>query len=515
MTFSVIDWLVAGIYLAVVVAIGIISTRRHDNVAGYFLGGRAMPAWAVACSVLATALSGATFIGVPEMTFGGNLTYLILNIGEVIAGFIVAFLFVPVIYRAGTITIYGYLGKRFGPSSVTAASSMFLIGRLLSSGARLFIAAIAFSLMLYGDTQDQHLIAAIVLFGVVGTLYTVCGGIRAVIWTDTIQLFVMVFAALLSIYLLLRAIPLSAGEVVAVLRDFEGVNKLKVVDFSFNPGRPFTFWTGVFAATVVATSTFGVDHDMAQRVLTARSALHGGWALVASKLMAIPVVLLFMIIGLLLSIFYGRPDIMGDATPADTLTDPQGVYPQFLLNHLPMGLRGLTLAGLIAAALSTFDSAINAMGSVIIADFYIPLVNRGRKRAGLPPREDSVSDVGLSRISVAVMGGALTLFAILAVYMKAQDEGTLIDFALGIMAFAHAPLLGVFCTALFTRRGNPVTVLAGLICGVITVLLVQPYMLQRWLDISIAWPWYWVIASPVAFLVCCAGSTTQNLKGDA
>ncbi len=503
--FGIIDWLVVIVYMAVMLAIGAILSRKQSDARFFFLGGRAMPAWAVSLSVLATALSAATFIGVPQIAFDGDLTYLITNIGSILSAFIIAVFFVPPIYRTGSVTIYGYLGRRFGPASKTAAGLMFLVGRLLSSGARLFMAGIGFALMMYGETTTRELIFAVVLLGVIGTIYTVSGGIRAVIWTDVLQIAVMVMAALVSAILLRQAIPLSMGEIVAALRDADGVNKLRLVDASFNISNPYTLWAGTFAMIVVGVSTHGVDHDMAQRVMTARSPWHGGMALISSIILGIPVILLFLIIGLLLFVFYQRPDLMGAAAPLDPIVDTRRVFPQFVLHHLPIGLRGLTMAGLFAAAMSTFDSAINAMAACLVADVYAPwrAWRRGEKVIDV---DATLPGVFGSRLAVGVMGALLTAFAVGAVYLQEQGGESLINFALGVMAFALAPMLGVFCAALFTSRGNTKTVYAAFIAGVALVLLLQPYMLPAWTGVAVGWPWVWVIVSPLCFLICVAGA---------
>lgn len=494
--FGPLDWLIIIVYTAMMVAIGAFFARKHEDADSYFLGNRQMPVWAVALSVMATSLSAATFIGVPQIAYDGDLTYLITNIGGMLSAFIVAFVIFPPLYRAGTITIYGYLGQRFGEPSMIAASAMFLLGRLLASGARLFIAAIAVSLIVYGNIQTSSLLWAILFFGIVGTLYTCIGGIRAVIWTDTIQIFVVVFAAAFSIYLLLDLIPLSLGEIIAALRDAGGKDKLQVVDLRFKPELNYTLWTGIFAATIVSTGAYGADHDMVQRMLAAKSPLRGGLALIASTALSIPVVLMFMVIGLLLYVYYGRPDLMGVMAPMDVIQDTRKVYPHFLLSHLPTGLKGLAMAGLFAAAMSSFDSAINAMASTAIADIYTPLRKLGNK---------SELSSWAQRGSVIFMGAMLTLFAMLAVFLQGKnDDNAVVNFALGVMAFAHAPLLGVFCAALFTKRGNNASVLFALAAGSLTVLLLQPYALQAWFDFKLGWPWYIVIAAPLSFLVCVA-----------
>ncbi|HOR49933.1 MAG TPA: sodium/solute symporter [Candidatus Hydrogenedentes bacterium] len=504
--FAFVDWTILFIYMGVMLVIGALVSRQQSDSQFFFLGGRSMPSWAVALSVVATALSAATFIGVPQMAFEGDFTYLATNLGAMIAAFIIAFYFVPPIYAAGTVTIYGYLGQRYGESARTAAGAMFLLGRLLSSGARLFMAGIGFSLMLYGETARHHLIFAILLLGIVGTLYTVSGGIRAVIWTDVIQIIVMVVAALAAVAYLVSLIPLTPGQMVAELTSSQGVNKLKVLDFSLNFSNPFTFWSALFAMTIVSLSTHGVDQDMLQRVMTAKSPFHGGLALIGSMAIAVPIILVFLIIGALLHLFYTRPDLMGNAFPPDVVEDTRRLFPQFVLQHLPVGLRGLTMAGLIAAAMSTFDSAINAMASSLIADLYAPLRAFLKKMKSGQKEEEHLPDLAGSRFAVGLMGFLLTLFAIGAIYLQEQGGESLINFALGVMAFAQAPLLGVFCTALFTRRGNAASALTAFATGIGLVLLLQPYMLPKWAGFTLGWTWIWAVVSPVCFLICLCGS---------
>lgn len=512
--FSLLDWLIMAGYIAVVVSMGTYISRRQRDTRYFFLGGRSMPAWAVACSVLASALSAATFIGVPQMAFEGNLTYLILNAGSMIAAFIIAFLFVPPIYSAGTVTIYGYLGQRYGIGAKAAAGSMFLLGRLLASGARLFMAGIGFSLMLSTAPSRNTLILAVIALGMVGTLYTLFGGIRAVIWMNVLQLAVLTAAALFAGAFLWRLIPASTTEVFNALRDADGVNKLQIIDASFNLSNPFTLWSGVFAMTVVAVSTYGVDHDMLQRVMTAKSPTHGGWALISSILLGIPVILIFLGIGLLLYVYYQRPDLMGAAAPADVIEDTRRVFPQFVLNHLPSGLRGLVMTGLFAAAMSTFDSAINAMASSLVADIYAPWrVYRAGNLTGTG--ESNLPDLKKSRLAVGLMGSSLTAFAVGAVYLQEQGGQTLIDFALGVMAFALAPLLGVFCAALFTRRGNTPSVFAALGLGILSVLALQPYALPALTGIQVGWTWVWVFVSPLCFLICILGKPAAGAERNA
>lgn len=515
--FTRIDWGILFGYMGFVALIGALAARRKTDAEGYFLAERSMPAWAVALSIIATTLSVATFVGAPQEAFVGNLTYLSPNLGGLLAVLIVASVFVPRLYRAGTVTIYGYIEQRFGPTAKVATSCMFLFGRLLASGARLFIAAIPVCLLLWGETQPstKHLIVAIILIGAIGTAYVVSGGIRAVIWTDTAQILIVIGAAVVSIALILGKIPLSLGEVVQVLSEAgsgpDGHSKLRVIDTTLNTTTPYTLWTALLGATFLNVAAYGVDHDMAQRMLTARSPLRGSLSLIAAQVLGMAVVSLFLILGLLLYIFYKRPDIMGPAAPTDPLLTSQQVYPQFLLNHMPVGLAGLAMAGMFAAAQGSLDSAINALASSAVADLYWPL----RRRLGLPVENSTWAP----RLAVVIIGAMLIGFAVVSAMMFDPQNNTLIRFALGVMAFAYTGMLAVFLTALLTKRGNTASVLAALATGVVVTTLVQDSILAWWSTKLLGWPlrlaifWWMPVGTIVSFLVCVAGRRAEQPRG--
>lgn len=517
--FTNLDWAVLAGYMLLMAVIGTLAARRKTDAAGYFLAERSMPTFAVALSIIATSLSVATFVGAPQESFTGDLTYLSLNIGAFVAVTLVAALFIPRFYRAGTVTIYGYIDQRFGPSAMIAVSCMFLLGRLLASGARLFIAAIPVCLLLFGAFEPSRfqLITAIVLIGAIGTAYTIAGGIRAVIWTDTVQIVIVFGAALLSVALLLHYIPLSIPQIIDVLAapGPDGHSKLRVIDWSWNATGKYTFWTALIGATFLNTAAYGVDHDLAQRMLTARSPLRGSLSLLIAQTIGMGVILVFLLVGLLLHIFYQRPDLMGPNAPADPLRASLQVYPQFLLHHMPTGLAGLTIAGMFAAAQGSLDSAINAMASSAVADLYWPL----RRKLGLPV--DTTAAAKAPRLAVALTGLVLILFAVLSVFRYDPKEKTLIDFALGVMAFAYTGMLGVFLTALLTRRGNTTSVLAALAAGVLVTLLLQDGIYARWTALLTGHPhrlasfWWMPIGTLISFTICLLGKPKTALTTEA
>lgn len=510
-------WVVLAGYFALMVVVGTaVGHARRHNVEEYFLGNRAMPAWAVAISFVATSLSAATFYGVPDDAYLGDVSYLILNLGAFVAVFIVALLFVPRLYRAGTVTIYGYLGKRFGETSVIAVSSAFLFGRMLASGSRLFLAALPLCLLLFGraDPTKGQQVFAVCMIGLVGTLYTVAGGVRAVIWTDTIQFFIVVGTVLLSIGMLLHRIPLSPAELWHVLGQpgtgVAGHSKLHLVDTAFDFSRPFTLWAALFGVVFLHTAVYGVDHDFAQRFLVSKSPVRGGLSMIASQFIGVAVVGLFVSIGLLLYVYYRRPDLMGTAAP-DYRPDKLA-YPLFLLKELPPVLSGLAIAGFFAIAQGSMDSATNAMASSAVADLYFPI----RRRLGHDV--DPQRDTHAPRLAVAMMGGLMTLFAVVCVFVYDPRQTTLLNFVLGIMGFAYAGMLGVFLAALFTRRGNNATVIAALVTGVLTVVLLQDHVYGWWTErmfgraAKLAWPWWLPVGTTVAFLVCVLGQPPAAVR---
>src|SRR5665213_1228999 len=249
--FGPIDWGIIAVYFAVMIYIGVIAARKDQDTREYFLAHRSMPTWAVSISIVATSLSAATFVGVPDLAFKQNLSYLALAFAGLLAVLVVATLFVPKLYRAGTVTIYGYLNQRYGEGAMIAVSATFLVGRMLASGARLFIAAVPLCLLMFAKHNDAsfaptrwQFVFAIVLIGVVGTFYTAFGGIRTVIWIDVIQFFIVAGAAGLSVYLLLKAIPIPIRQIFAALANPnsgpDGHSKLYLFDTSANPCLLYT-----------------------------------------------------------------------------------------------------------------------------------------------------------------------------------------------------------------------------------------------------------------------------------
>ncbi len=534
--FGSLDWIVVGGYLLVLLLSGIYFARKEpEGSQEYFLAGRRMPAWAVACSILASTLSVATFIGVPETTYAdaGNLTYLSTNIGGLLAILIVAYVFIPRFFRENVTTVYELLDRRFGHNAKRAASAAFMLGRVFASGARVYIAAIPLAMILFGPEnakEPAYLIGAITVLSIVAILYTLVGGIASVIYTDVIQTVVLLGAILAGVIMLWLRIPASASDIISTLSAptlqtaagaVTGASKLTLLDFSFDLSKDFALPAALTGFMLINLAAYGTDHDMAQRMLTCKNAVQGGRSAIAAICMGVPVVLLFLVIGLLLFVFYKSPQLMGAAAPNYQPADKE-VLLTFVMREFPAGLSGLMVAGLFAVGLGSLNSAINAMAATFVKDFYIPF-NPGKSESHF---------LSVSRWAVAGWGILLGAFAILCIFwVRSNPNTTLLGFALGVMTFAYSGLLAVFLCAIFTRRGNGTSAIAALVTGFTVVVLLQPVF---WLGLAsalpglipnapatgrtvaslkaafpmlqLAFPWHMVIGTVLAFAVCFSGS---------
>lgn len=527
-----LDWTILGAYMAFLVAAGAWLARREPTGSDeYFLASRRMPVWAVAFSIVASSLSVATFIGGPEQSFRGDLTYLSTNLGGILAVFVVAWVFIPAFYRANCTTIYEVLEHRMGRGAKEAASAAFMTGRVFASGARLYIAALPMAAIAFSVEQQTPttLILAIVVLAFAGVVVTLVGGIASVIWTDVLQTFVMLGAVIGAIVYLLWLIPAPIGEVVNALHTggVDGASKLAIIrtGIPIDLSQNFTLLTAVLGFSLIALASNGTDHDMVQRMLTCKSAVSGGRSVLLATFAAIPVVSLFMVVGLLIWVFYTRADLMGDAGPspeAAAQAAAKGAQPflLFIVNEIPSGLRGAMVAGIFAVGLGSLNSAINAMAATFVKDFYTRWV----------PAKSERHYLAAGRWAVVGWGVVLAAFATLCVFWRQADGSkTLIDFAIGVMTFAYTGLLAIFLTALFTKRGSSASAIGALITGFTVVLFFQtPFWLLiaktgvipptvaglphdaltiqaalPWL--KVAFPWHMLVGTVLATGVCLLG----------
>ncbi len=516
--FALLDWFVFIGYFVLTAVVGImISRKKVSTMNEYFLAKKQMPIWAVAISLLATTQSAATFLGGPEAAYKGNLTYLSTNIGTILGILIVAFVFIPKFYEKNVMTVYELLRERYGASAQKATALWYFFGRVFASGARLYMAAIAMSMVLFFDIAPSHILFATVLLVLVGIVYAYSGGIRSVIISDVVQLVIYVGAAVVAIFSLLAAFSASPAEIVEVLKTgVDGTSKLKLFDFSFHGfSDAYTVWTAMTGFLLLTVASHALDQDMTQRLLTCKNAREGTRSTIMGALIGLPVVFVFMLVGLLLYVFYNHPALLkGNAEHIVDMTKnaPQSVqiFMYYILNEMPAGLRGLMTIGVMAAAVSTLNSGLNSMSSVLVNDFYKPMCDRRGQAYG------SEHYVKAGRVGVLVAALLLGTVSSLSYYMQQASDMPLLNFALSMMVFAYTGLLGVFCIAMFTKRGNSISVIAALSVGFVFTVFMQPYVwkpiVNDGLGISLSnpsFPWVLVFVSMLSACVCALGKVKK------
>ncbi len=522
---TLLDWLIVALFLGTLMAIGYAFSRKNKDVEDYFVAGRSMPGWIVAIAATGTTISAGTFVGSPELGFNTDLTYVLNLLGAIVGGMLVAALIMPKLYKANTITIYGYIGDRFGEKSKRVNSAMFLLGQLFTSGSRLFIAAIAISVIVFGGIKFDFMVYSIILLGIVSTIYTMMGGIKGLLYIDTFQTLLLVGTGVVALIMVFCAIDMPVSDMWAMLTDggltkipgadagavatdgslvgWQEGSKLKMFDFSLNWASPYTVLGGMIGVAFFKVCQYTTDHEFVQRQLACRDVKQASMSLVWSQLISLPIVLVFLLIGSLLFVKY-KSEFLATGNPSQFFTDARDIFPQYIKNHIPMGVRGLMITGLLAAALSSFNSAINAMASSFVTDLYLPIrADKGKAVKG------DAEQLSSSRKMVFLMGMLLTGFAIVTAVMQEASGLNLVDFATGVMCFAYAGMIGVFLTAIFTKRGNTTSVVAAIVVG---ALIIIPLMFQKQIFGTqyIAWTWWAPIGGIISTTICMLGKPKKK-----
>ena len=522
---TIFDWLIVALFLGTLMAIGYAFSRRNKDVEDYFVAGRSMPGWIVAIAATGTTISAGTFVGSPELGFNTDLTYVLNLLGSIVGGMVVAALIMPKLYKANTITIYGFIGDRFGEKSKRVNSAMFLLGQLFTSGSRLFIAAIAISVIVFGGIKFDFMVYSIIILGLVSTIYTMMGGIKGLLYIDTFQTLLLVGTGVVALIMVFCSLDMSVADIWATITDggltkipgadaggvtadgaivgWQEGSKVKIFDFSINWASPYTVLGGMIGVAFFKVCQYTTDHEFVQRQLACNDVKQASRSLVWSQLISLPIVVVFLMFGVLLFAMFKTVFLAGGEL-SQFFADARDIFPLYIKNHIPTGVRGLMITGLLAAALSSFNSAINAMASSFVTDLYLPI----RAELGKEVKGDA-DQLSSSRKMVFLMGMLLTGFAIVTAVMQEASGLNLVDFATGVMCFAYAGMIGVFLTAIFTEnRGNYYTVVAAIVAGAAIII---PLMFQKQLFGTqyIAWTWWAPIGGIISTAICLLGKTKK------
>ncbi|CAN5263085.1 sodium:solute symporter [soil metagenome] len=465
-----IDLLVIAAYFIAVIYVGLVFGRKENSLESFALGGRSIPWWAVLASIIAAETSAATFIGTPGEGYKlVNYTYLQLVLGMIIGRVIVAFIFLKPFYDQNVFSIYEYLQFRFGPGTRKAASAIFLVTRILASGARLYVAAIvlavAFTIIngVQPSASQQFIIylVSIVLITVITAIYTAIGGIKVVIWTDCIQSSVMIGGAIGAIFVLLGQIPgplvnqlLLTGNLSMITFGIDA-NAGLLTNFRNVLCADYTIWAALIGMTFTTLATHGTDQDMVQRMLTAPDYKKSRISLVLSGLADLPIGFIFLTIGILLHLYYQAH--LDPSLPTKT----NEVFAYFILKQMPIGLRGLLIAGIFATSMGSLSAALNALATSYTRDFY----------QGPGDQHEGVKAVSEVRKFTYVFAALVIVVAVATAYFVIEHpDSRIIPIVLGIFGYTYGSMLGIFLLGLLTKtRGNDKGNCIGMIVGFIVV----------------------------------------------
>lgn len=498
--FSYIDYIVIVVYLIGVAAIGIVIAGRQTSTSDYFLGSRDIPWWAVLFSVVATETSTLTFISIPAVAYGGNLTFLQITLGYIAGRILVSIYFLPKYYEGNLATAYQFLGQRFGASMRNATSSTFMVTRLLADGVRLFATAIPLAVILRlggafaGWSDIEVYLLSIAVISVITLLYTLIGGIKAVVWMDVMQMAVYIGGAVLAGAIMIAGLPNGLQTAISTA---EAAGKLQVLDFGFDMpfaefiAQPYTFFTALIGGAVFSVASHGTDQLIVQRLLTTRNCKDSQKALVWSGVVVAIQFALFLGIGLLLYGFYNAqsPDALGLAT-----TDE--IFAKFIVEELPVGLSGLIVASLFAAAMSSLSSSLNSLASSTTLDLYKPYFGAQNSKE---------KDLRISRIITVGWAIILTCSAFFFAYLQLQEgeRPAVVELGLGIASYTYGGLLGAFLLGRLFSKPDSRDALVGFFIGLISLLFMVEGPIQNLLPgegLAIAWPLYTVVGSIIVVL---------------
>jgi SSS family solute:Na+ symporter len=465
--FTSLDLIVLVVYLLGVTVWGAWLGRGQKGGVDYFLGSRSLPWWAVMLSVVATETSTLTFLSVPGVAYMGTMTFLQLTIGYLFGRLVVAAVLLPAYYRGELTTAYHLLQARFGLGARRFTSAIFMVTRVLSDSVRLFATAIPLAIITGWPYWES-----ILVIGVLTLVYTYFGGIKAVVWIDSLQMVLYLGGAVAALVALQIGVSGGWG---AILSSAGAAGKLHTFDFSFDRMQPYTFWAAVLGGGFISMSSHGVDQIIVQRLLTTKDLRSSQKALVGSAFAIIVQFTLFLGVGLGLWVFYqGR-----------TFERSDEIFARFIVEQLPPGITGLLIAGVFAAAMSTLSGSINSLASASAFDYWAPLVGAGETHGDEADARVLRAGKVFSLIWAVMLVGAAVLFIPLS-------KGTsAVEVALGIASLVYGGLLGAFFLGVLTRRPGQWAAIIGVGVGIGLTTLLRNEM---------AWPWYALFGSVVTFV---------------
>jgi SSS family transporter len=487
MRLHTIDLVLIAAYLVGITLFGLRFRSSKDSNArslrSYFLADQTIPWWAIALSIVSAETSTLTIISIPGVAFAGDFGFLQVVIGYMLGRIVVAALFLPRYFQGQMLTAYQLIDQRFGRRLHKVTAGLFLLTRAAAEGVRVFAVSIVVGIAIgTGDVLSIAIISALTL------LYTFEGGMAAVIWTDVVQMVIYIGGTIVAIATLGNHVPGGWSQIHQIAG---AADKFRIFHFALNLTQTYTFWAGVLGGTFLTMASHGTDQLMVQRMLAARNLRESRIALLSSGVIIFLQFTLFLLIGAGLYVFYGLH-------PATFRTNDY-IFPTFIVHEMPIGIAGLLIAAILAAAMSNLSAALNSLSSTTVVDFYMHW----------RPQADDRERMMISRSSTVLW--AFVLFAVAVYSVFVGGKGHVVEIGLSIASVAYGALLGVFLLGTLTRYATQTGAIIGMITGfalnialwlqkgpihLSSLPLVGDITLPR-----VAWTWYVLIGSAVTFIV--------------
>ncbi len=470
MNFSFIDYLIIAIYLIGVTLSGIIIAGKQKTSRDYFLGGKEMSWWSVGFSIVASETSTLTFISIPGLAYKSNMHFLQIAIGYFIGRLLVSIIFIPAYYKGDLETAYDFIGRRFGISLRKFASSIFIITRVLASGVRLFATAIP----LHFVTGFDY-VTCILMIGIFTLIYTYIGGLKAVVAMDVVQLFIYLSGAIISMVIILNHFPNGLNDVI----HFATLNINKFEIFSFNFGNsfydfflsPYTLFGGLLGGTFLTMASHGTDQLLVQRLLGCKTKFESQKALMLDALLIVIQFAFFLFLGLCLFAFYDGVEFQKLG-----LTSSDEIFPKFIVENLPIGIKGIVIAGVLASAMGTLSSAISSLASSTYLDLF--------------KTENRSNEIFWSKIFTLIWG----IILIFGATLFTDTKNPVVEIGLKIASITYGGLLGTFFLGLFFKNTNQIDAFIGFIFGLLSMGCVLLFT-------KIDFTWHTLIGTCVTIIV--------------
>ena len=475
------DLALVAVYLVGITLFGLRFRKRSGGGAAdrslrsYFLANNTIPWWAISLSIVSAETSTLTIISIPGVAFAGDFGFLQVVIGYMIGRIVVAGLFLPRYFAGEMLTAYQLIDRRFGPSLHKVTAGLFLLTRAAAEGVRVFAVSIVVGIAI--GTRD---VLSIGIISALTLLYTFEGGMAAVIWTDVVQMAIYVGGTVVAIATLGSHVTGGWSTIHAVAG---AAGKFHMLNFALNLTTTYTFWAGVLGGTFLTMASHGTDQLMVQRMLAAKNLRESQLALLSSGVVIFVQFALFLLIGVGLYVFYGQhPAVFASA---------DRIFPTFIVREMPVGVAGLLVAAILAAAMSNLSAALNSLSSTTVVDFYM------RMRPEADDRERAI----VSKSSTVMW--ALVLFAIAVYAVTVGGKGHVVEIGLSIASVAYGCLLGVFLLGTLTKFATQTGATIGMVVGfVLNVWLWQgafPVHVGGITIPHIAWTWYVLIGAAATF----------------